>query len=53
MYKDFFLYLWTKIPDKYLKYNISAESKDSQGSCSDGVDNDYDGKIDKDDDGCK
>ena len=53
MYKDFFLYLWNKIPEKYLKYNISAESKESQGSCSDNIDNDYDGKIDKDDDGCK
>ena len=53
MYKDFFLYLWAKIPDKYLKYNVSAESKDSVGSCSDGIDNDYDGKIDNNDESCR
>ena len=52
-YKEFFLYLWAKIPDKYLKFNPPAESKYSIGSCSDGVDNDYDGKIDMADKGCK
>lgn len=52
-YKDFFNYLWAKIPDKYLKVNPRPESKESIGSCSDGVDNDYDGKIDKDDEGCR
>ena len=52
-YKDFFLYLWAKIPDKYLKINPRPESKDSIGSCSDEVDNDYDGKIDTNDDGCR
>ena len=53
MYRDYFMYLWTKIPDKYLKINPSAESKESDGSCHDGIDNDYDGKIDNDDEGCK
>ncbi len=52
-YKTFFQYLWTKIPDKWLKYNARSESLDSIGSCSDGVDNDFDGKIDKADEGCK
>lgn len=52
-YKDFFLYLWSKIPDKYLKFNPPAESKYSIGSCSDGVDNDFDGKIDAEDEGCR
>lgn len=51
-YKDFFLYEWNKIPDKWLKYNARAESLDSIGSCSDGLDNDYDGLIDKLDEGC-
>lgn len=46
-YKKFFLYLWTIIPDKYLKYNPKAESPESIGSCSDGVDNNFNGKIDK------
>ena len=52
-YRDFFEYLWGKIPDKYLKFSPSAEGKSSIGSCSDGIDNDYDGKIDIDDDSCK
>lgn len=51
-YADFFKYLWTKIPDKYLKFNPPAESKYSIGSCSDGIDNDYDEKIDSADSGC-
>ncbi len=52
-YKEFFLYLWTKIPDKWLKFYPRAEGKDSIGSCSDGIDNDYDGLIDNADEGCK
>ncbi len=45
--------MYKKIPDKYTKENVSAESKYSIGSCSDGVDNDFDGKIDSADEGCK
>jgi len=45
-HKNFFLYLWTMIPNKYLKYNARAEGKDSIGSCSDGVDNNFNGKTD-------
>ncbi len=52
-YKQFFLYLWGIIPDKYLKYSPKAESFDSIGSCNDGVDNNFDEKIDSEDDGCK
>lgn len=52
-YKTFFQYLWKRIPDKWLKYNARAESPDSIGSCSDGIDNDFDGKIDKADDSCR
>lgn len=52
-YKTFFQYLWKRIPDKWLKYNARSESPDSIGSCSDGIDNDFDGKIDKADDSCK
>ena len=52
-YKDYFEYFWAKIPDKYLKYNVSAESRYSIGSCNDGIDNDFDNKIDLADDGCK
>lgn len=52
-YRDYFNYLWVKIPDKWQTQNIMAESKDSIGSCSDGVDNDHDGKIDYLDESCK
>ena len=51
-YKNFFNYYWNKIPDKYLKYNPSAEGKSSIGSCSDGIDNNYNGKIDSEDSAC-
>ena len=52
-YKNYFLYHWNKISNRWLKYNPSAESKDSIGSCSDGIDNNYDGKIDKEDVHCQ
>lgn len=52
-YKTFFQYLWKRIPDKWLKFNARAESPDSIGSCSDGIDNDFDGKIDMKDDSCQ
>ncbi len=50
--KDTFLYLWNKIPSKYEKYDPQAESTESIGSCSDNIDNDFDEKIDKADEGC-
>ena len=52
-YKEFFNYLWAMIPNRYLKYNTKAESKDSIGSCFDGVDNNFNGKVDKQEDSCK
>lgn len=51
--KDFFLYQWNKIPPIWLKYNARPESPESIGSCSDGIDNDYDGFIDLEDSACK
>lgn len=51
-YKEFFLYQWQKIDDKWLKYNARAEGKDSIGSCEDGIDNNYDKLTDKDDPAC-
>ncbi|MBQ3642048.1 hypothetical protein II906_09020, partial [bacterium] len=50
--RNIFEYLWAKIPDKYLKYDVRAESVDSIGSCFDGIDNNFDGKIDSEDEGC-
>ena len=52
-YREFFEYLWQKIPDKYLKQGVRAEGKYSIGSCTDDIDNNYDGKIDMEDAGCK
>ena len=51
-YKNYFLYLWRKIPNKWLTLLARAEARESVGSCSDGLDNDFDGKIDKEDSGC-
>lgn len=52
-YKKFFQYLWARIDDKWLYKNARAESPDSIGSCFDGLDNDFDGKIDMHDESCK
>lgn len=52
-YKTFFQYLWKRIPDYWLTHNSRAESPDSIGSCSDGIDNDFDGKTDMQDDSCQ
>lgn len=51
--KSFFDYNWENISEEYLTKFVSAESKYSVGSCSDGIDNDYDGKVDYKDEGCK
>lgn len=52
-YRDFYLYLFNSIDNKFLKLYPKAEGLDSINSCSDGIDNDYDGKIDSLDEGCK
>ena len=51
-YREHFLQLWKAISDKWLYANPPAESSDSPGSCSDGVDNDFDGFVDSNDFGC-
>lgn len=51
-YKEFFLYQWNKIPERWLKYTPRAEGWESIGSCSDGLDNNYDGLTDAQDIGC-
>ena len=50
--KNFFLYLWTMIPNKYLKQNANPEGPESFGSCTDGVDNNFNGKIDREEKSC-
>ena len=52
-YKNFFEYQWDKIDNKWLKFNVRAEGKDSIGSCFDGLDNNYDGLADSADLACK
>ena len=52
-YRKFFEYLWGKIYNFWLTHDVSAESIYSIGSCSDGIDNDFDGKIDSQDEGCQ
>ena len=51
-YRGFFEYLWNKVPDKYLKQGVRAEGKYSIGSCTDGIDNNFDGEIDMEDKAC-
>ena len=51
-YKEFFLYQWNKMDNKWLKYNVRAEGLDSIGSCFDDIDNNYDGLTDMEDPAC-
>ena len=52
-YRKFFEYLWQRIDDWWLMYIPRTEGWDSIGSCTDGIDNNYDGLIDSADAGCK
>ena len=52
-YRDYYLYLFNSIDRKYLHYIPRAEGIESKNSCYDGIDNNFDGKIDLEDDGCK
>ena len=51
-FKNNFLYLYNRIPNKWLYKNPQAESINSINSCYDGIDNDFDGDIDNKDKGC-
>lgn len=52
-YRHYFEYLWNRIDNKWLTKTPRAESVDSIGSCTDGIDNNYDEQIDSKDVGCK
>ena len=52
-YADYFLYLFNSIDFKFLTKIPKAEGLDSYNSCFDGIDNDYDGKIDTEEEACK
>ncbi|MFI3301171.1 MAG: phospholipase D-like domain-containing protein [Candidatus Gastranaerophilales bacterium] len=50
--KEYFNTLWQSIPDQWLYADPQPEGPDSPGSCSDGIDNDHDGKRDMGDVKC-
>lgn len=52
-YNGFFETLYSSIDDKYLTKTPASEGFESKGSCFDKIDNDFDGKIDYMDSGCK
>jgi phosphatidylserine/phosphatidylglycerophosphate/cardiolipin synthase-like enzyme len=51
-YQIFYNLMWNSIPDKWLREDPMPESKDSSTSCYDGVDNNFDGRIDIKDPNC-
>ena len=51
-FSKFYQKLWSSIPEQWLSGRPDPESKESGTSWKDGVDNDFDGKIDSDDPGC-
>ena len=51
-FKSFYKSLWNSIDDEWLKYEPRPESLESASSCEDGIDNDFDKKIDHLDEGC-
>jgi phosphatidylserine/phosphatidylglycerophosphate/cardiolipin synthase-like enzyme len=51
-YQRFYNSMWNSIPSKWLREDPLPESKDSGSSCYDGIDNDFDDKIDKKDQNC-
>lgn len=52
-YADYFLNLFNSIDNKYLNSFPRAEGFESINSCYDGIDNNFDGKIDFEDDACR
>ena len=53
LWGDYFKYLFNSVDNKYLNYIPRAESFESKNSCTDGIDNNFDGFTDKEDEGCK
>lgn len=52
-YETYFGNLWNAIPDQFICKNPGSESKYVGNTCSDGIDNDFDGYIDGADFGCQ
>jgi len=53
MYEKFFNEMWGSIPKKWLRDEPMAESTESNYSCEDGIDNDFDKLIDSQDKECR
>lgn len=51
-YRKHFFEMYNSIDIRYLNTYVAPESFNSKNSCYDGVDNDFDGKIDSSDSGC-
>ena len=51
-YRKYYFKLYNSIDEKYLFKYPRAEGIESGNSCYDGIDNDFDGKIDREDEGC-
>ena len=51
--ESYFLYIWERIDEKWLHKTPLAEGFCSINSCFDGVDNNFDGKIDSEAPRCK
>ncbi|WP_113064275.1 phospholipase D-like domain-containing protein [Oleiagrimonas sp. MCCC 1A03011] len=52
-YETYYNNLWGAIPDMFICKNPGSESKYVGNTCSDGIDNDFDGYIDGADFGCQ
>ena len=52
-YRKYYFKLYNSIDEKYLFKYPRAEGIESGNSCYDGIDNDFDGKVDALDEGCK
>lgn len=52
-YREHFMNLYDSIDNRYLKSFPRAESPESGNSCHDGIDNNFDNKVDSEDAACK
>lgn len=52
-YREYYLFLFNSIDKKFLHYIPRAEGPESKNSCFDGIDNNYDGKKDSEDEACR
>ena len=51
-YRAWFDTLWNRLPERWLQGRPDPESNESMTACTDGADNDFDGRVDEGDAGC-